>query len=437
MPDTSSTSDGTSRSCSVSINSTNFSRNNGSAVILSAVQTTTVQNSTFVSNQIVGTNVISSSGPEGGAILATSCIEIVISNSTFIDNVSLDNGGAISVLNINSGSSSLTVSNSTFQLNKSMLGSGGALCVSGVAKLNVDSSSFTDCSAAIAGGSIFGIGPSTGSAYIRLCSFVGSVVGALPPGGRISTSDSVLGPRDVSTQLQLQGGGGMFISSFELLSVVDCMFTLCRSVRSKGGGLRFRACMRADLKHTSFTHCQAAAAGALFVGSMLQVPRVRVGLQSTVFTNNSASTQLECPASACVELDRTLVGTQGDGGAVSIDGCSLDLYNVNTFESNTASGHGGALFAQRPAESGFILFESDYSELERRFSAPGYAPDQYPIHTSFINNTALASGGAIALSGYMLDLGTPLKEATDAFPYTLFHGNMASTGRHSCWAFFM
>lgn len=160
-------------------------------------------------------------------------------------------------------------------------------------------------------------------------------------------------------------------------------------------------------------------------------------MQSIVFTNNSASTQLECPASACVELDKTLVGTQGDGGAMSIEGCSLDLYNVNTFESNTASGRGGALFAQRPAEFGLILFESDYSAEKRVFSAPGCAPDQYPIHTSFINNTALASGGAIALSGYTLDLGTPLKEAMYAFAYTLFYGNMASTGRHSCRAVLM
>lgn len=427
-----STANSISSTCAVTIDSTTFTANNGGALSLSGVLSTLIRNTAFSFNH--RTWITDRSPLEGGAISSVSCIQTIILNSTFIDNVSTNTGGAINIINVNNEGSSLSVSDCTFQRNQALFGSGGAVFVSGVSSVSVNSSSFTDCSAAIAGGSIFAMGPAMGSVYVGLCTFIGSLVGVLPEKGWLPTPDTVISPRNALTQLQLQGGGAVFLSSFKLVDMVDCVLESCRAVRSKGGGLRIRASVRADVKQTSFSGCQAAAAGALSVSSMLQLPSVRVGLQSNVFTNNSASMQLECPGPVCVDLDTTLVGTQGDGGAVSIDGCSLDLFNVNMFESNHASGRGGALFAQRPPESGLVLFESDYSSERSFFSAAGSVPDPFPIHTSFVNNSALGSGGAMALRGFTLDLGT-IQDPLEAFAYTLFAGNVAPTGEHQYWTF--
>lgn len=404
-------------------------------MLLSAVQTTLITDSTFTSNHKNSTTFNSFISNGGGAILSTTSHQISIINSTFDDNTATNDGGAIHVSTVNDQDSSLSLSNCTFQRNKAVFGSGGALFVSGVDSFNIESSSFTNCSAAVAGGSVFASAASTlnaptAIAFINSTAFVGSLVGVLPPGGWGPVSDTVLGLKDVTLQPQFQGGGGMFFSSFQFVNMLKCVFEACSSVRSKGGGLRIRAGVRVELTSVFFTHCSAAAAGALSVSSMLQLPGVYMGLRTTEFINNSASTQLECPSSTCVEPDSTLVGTQGDGGAVSVDGCGMNFYNQNTFSFNSAAGRGGAVFAQRPAESPVIFFMFASTSGKSFFSVEsGSAP--YPIHTSFSNNTALISGGAMAIRGYQLDLGTPTDESLFALAFTLFYGNVAPTGERA------
>lgn len=338
-------------------------------------------------------------------------------------------------LNSSDSQSSLDISNCSFQHNQALYGSGGAMFVSGVSSFNVDTSNFTNCSAAVAGGSIFASAVATVEVAAESCSiqssnFFGSLVGVLPTGGWPATANSALGPTKTSTQLQLHGGGAVFLSSFGVVNFENCTFNACSSVRSKGGGLRIRACVRALIKATSFTGCQAATAGALSISSMLQLPGVLVGLLGTTFTNNTASMQLDCPQLACVELDTTLVGAQGDGGAIGIDGSSLLLFNINTFTSNSATGRGGAVFAQRPSGGGLLHFDGDSHRIgdntaEQSTLTALAAFPQY-LHTSFVNNSALVAGGALAIRGYILSSGTSQSEAGPV--YTLFYGNVSPTG---------
>lgn len=298
--------------------------------------------------------------------------------------------------------------------------------MSGVGTLTVDSSNFTDCSAAVAGGSVFAVNEPLGGVNMTQCFFLNSSVGSLPSGDWAS-AHSELQSAAASSQppSQTQGGGGVFISNRQVIYIGGCVFDSCSSIRSKGGGLRIRACRRAVLEYSTFSGCRAAAAGAVAINSMLQRTSVKLGIVSCSFTNNTASTQLECPSEACVPLDATLVGTQGDGGAVAVDGCNLILYDLNSFVSNSAAGRGGAVFAQRPAYDSLIQLAGDEGDL-RNLTAPGGLP--YLFRTGFINNSASVAGGAIALHGYAFELGCPITEYPDAPLYTLFDGNVAPTG---------
>lgn len=417
----------TSSNCSVTTTSTTFSENRGGALVLSSVPTTLVHQSTFTSNsvgELTDTSVIS---PGGGGISSQNCRQTVISNSSFDSNVAVYDGGAVFAYSAHNDSS-LHILGCDFQSDKALLGSGGAIYVSGVSDFNVDSSNFTSCSAAVAGGSVFAVDAPTGGISLTLCTFVNSSAGTLPldMGAQSDThTEPQSGDAPSQPPSQIQGGGGVFISNRRIFLVNICVFENCSAFRSKGGGLRIRAVRRGIIVSSNFSGCSAAAAGAIAINSMLQGFNVRTGLISNSFINNTASTQLACPSDTCVPLDATLVGTQGDGGAVAMDGCYLILYDVNSFVSNFAAGRGGALFAQRPSDVSALQLAGDAGELNN-YTAPGGLP--YRFHTSFINNSALIAGGALALHGYAFDLGAPITEIPDAPLYTLFYGNVAPTG---------
>lgn len=187
-----------------------------------------------------------------------------------------------------------------------------------------------------------------------------------------------------------------------------------------------RGSQRSDIKQTTFLNCQAGAGGALSANSMLQPAGVLLGLSLNQFTSNTASTQLPCPVAVCIDLDATLVGTQGDGGAATIDGCDLLLFNTNSFTSNVASGRGGAMFAQRPSDSAQIISLSD-DLVSIHHPAPSGLP--YFYHLSFINNSALVAGGALAMDGYQLTMSNVGSGTVIAQTYTLFQGNTAPGGK--------
>lgn len=421
---------------SVVINNTAFSNNQGGGLFQSSVYATSVHSSAFLANSGTGNSDNSFVSTGGGAISSRSCNHTVIANSTFSSNVALNNGGAISVVTVDDAHSSLNVLGCSFSSNKAKYGSGGGVFVNGVDDISIVSSSFTGSSAAVAGGSVFVIGASMGRAYINLCSFVGSEVGVLTSSGWRTNSSFALGPDDVSLQPQLQGGGSVFASNMFDAAIASNTFENCSSVRSKGGGIRIRACQRATLSLNSFAGCRAAAGGAVSVSSMLQDVNQETGFVSNNFTSNVASTQLGCPSPVCVELDTTLVGTQGDGGAVSLEGSSILVYNINNFVNNSASGRGGAIFAQRSTGTSVITLYGESGE-PRNFATPGGLP--YLVLASFINNSASVAGGALALQGYALNLTFPLLQAPNALLYTLFTGNTAPTGdqgslrlKHGC-----
>lgn len=414
----------------VTITNASFSSNSGGALLLSLVQDTLVQSSNFTSNSRSASinSSITSSG--GGAILSQLCLNTVILNSTFSDNIATNSGGAIHITT-NSDISTLNVLSCTFERNKALFGSGGAMCVTGVFNITVNASSFTHCSAAVAGGSVTLADSPTGYASFWENTFTDSMVGVLPPGGWVSTADSLFSSNELSLHPQIQGGGGLFVSNVHLITLDADTFENCSSVRSKGGGVRIRACQVAAIHNSTFTGCSAAGGGAVAFSSMLTWAGSQAGSQGNTFTSNSASTQLECPTAECVGLDATLVGTQGDGGAISMDGNSLILHNINTFTSNSAAGRGGAVFAQNPSDSPRLQVRGDLTDL-RNFTAPGGLP--YLFRTSFVNNSALMSGGALALHGYVLSLEALLLSSPNAQLYTLFYGNTAPTGEVSVWA---
>lgn len=411
---------------------TTFSSNQGGAVFLSLVQSTHVQSCTFDANTGQGGNGSSHMGTGGGSVSSSFCNHTLIVNSTFTNNIASKNGGAINAFTDDDDHSRLRIVGCTFRGNRALYGSGGGMFVSGVGNVSVESSTFVACSAAVAGGAVFAVDAPTGFMYVLASSFMSCKVGVLPLGGWLAAG-SVAGPSDILSHPQMQGGGCLFVSNRSTLVSGFSTFDMCSSVHSKGGGIRMRACVRVAISSSDFTGCSAAAGGALSVSSMLQGSNSQVGVEGSTFVGNIASTHLPCPGTVCVNIDSTLVGTQGDGGAIAIDSCSLFMYNYNSFTSNTASGRGGAMFAQRPVGGSQLNIVSDVHD-NTSFIIPGGFPNVSRYRVFFTNNSALVAGGAIALHGYVLSMEAPLHDLQEAPLYTLFYGNTAPTGEADLWA---
>ncbi|MEW5301128.1 MAG: hypothetical protein WDW36_004007 [Sanguina aurantia] len=408
----------------VNVTNTTASSNVGGAFLFSVVTLTSIQNSTFLSN--FGTGKVDDRfvSVGGGGLSFLSCPEVQVSDCLFRDNAAINAGGAIVALYPNlPTASSFSVDRCTFINSTAISGSGGAIMLYSVGSISISQSSFTDCGAAVAGGSLCFLNAVAGGARITDCTFTGSTAGMLPPGGWLPASDATLGPGDVAARLQLQGGGAIFISQDPSVVIQRCVFHNCSAVRSRGGGLRLRGAKESHIDSCSFEGCSSAAGGAMALSSRLQTVGVIMGMQDNTFSNNVASNQLACPAAQCIDMDATLMGTVGDGGAMSVDGCDLSLYTSNSFTLNVAYGRGGAIFAQRPSDTGRLRVVCDASGFPS-LPAPGGVPYQYLL--SFVRNRAHVAGGAMALHGYLLSIPAPLPTSPDT--YTLFYQNSAPAG---------
>lgn len=260
------------------------------------------------------------------------------------------------------------------------------------------------------------------------------MVGVLPPGGWITDPALfALGPSDIASQPEVQGGGAVYVSQASALSLTHSSFLNCSATQGRGGGLRIRIGQATLLNRVSFQSCSAASGGALSVGSMKQLSGMVTSVLDCAFSSNSASTQLPCNSPDCISLDATLVGTLGDGGAASFDGCAVDLVDSN-FSSNFASGRGGALFAQLPSDTSAVTL---LTVPTVGLPAPKGLP--YTYVAQFVGNGAGVAGGAIAMHGYVLNVSAHYNvnaltgiAVLDPLMYTLFQGNSAPTGEQIC-----
>ena len=110
-------------------------------------------------------NFINAYGQNGAALQLSADNNVEISNSKFINNIALANGGAISVEDSSTITASITISNSLFVNNKAS--TGGAISAKGTL-LNVVDSKFNNNNASKDGGSIYlDVG-----AYVDRCSFI-------------------------------------------------------------------------------------------------------------------------------------------------------------------------------------------------------------------------------------------------------------------------
>lgn len=221
-----------------------FSSNIGGAMYLSDVQDTLVSTSTFTSNYGMGRTDPAFVSAGSGGITWLSCENMQVLNNVFVNNSAVNSGGAIHAQGLSSTRSIFNATGNIFAQNKALSGSGGAIFASFAGFISITSSNFTDCTAAVAGGSVY-IGDTYGTnsvnngATIFYCNFTNSAAGFLPAGGWLSSDVFALGPQDVDAQLQVQGGGGIYISQGSGASVQYCIFSSCSAVRSRGGGLAY------------------------------------------------------------------------------------------------------------------------------------------------------------------------------------------------------
>ncbi|MEW5313066.1 MAG: hypothetical protein WDW38_004660 [Sanguina aurantia] len=406
-----------------------FSDNYGGGMLVLSVAATVVSGSSFSGNYGIGKNEPAFVSTGGGAITFITCTNMQISTSVFSNNSAVNSGGAVMALGSGTTSTSISISESSFVGNQALSAKGGALFLGFVGEVSITESNFTDCSAAVAGGSVYSEAAAFRGINITGCQFLRSVVGVLPPGGWITNPVLfALGPSDIASQPEVQGGGAVYVSQASTLSLTHSSFLNCSATRGRGGGLRIRIGQVTHLSGVSFQSCSAASGGALSVGSMKQLSGMVTSILDCTFSRNAASTQLPCNSSDCIGLDATLVGTLGDGGAASFDGCAVELADSN-FSSNSALGRGGALFAQLPSDTSVVTL------LTTKVGLPAPEGLPYAYVAQFVGNGAGVAGGAIAMHGYVLNVSAHYNinasagiAVLDPLMYTLFQGNSAPTG---------
>lgn len=186
----------------------------------------------------------------------------------------------------------------------------------------------------------------------------------------------------------------------------------------------------------TFHKCSAVTGGGMVISDMQTVTSNTVA--STIFTENTASDSLPCPADQCIAYQSSTAGSGGDGGAIYMERSKMLVTGYVTFpfkfENNYAANRGGAIFCQHPSEIASLslitsyYFDSDYgaSQPQMTEAKPGF--DRFNYYNSFVNNVARVAGGAIAMNAYKKFSISGQGQGNGTIVYTLFQGNTAQVG---------
>lgn len=337
----------------------------GGALFLGSESNTVLSNVTFIDNvsaTVGGAIATRVAENEGGSKNNNSNALLTIINSTFIGNSAATNGGAIDNYFANGSS----VTNTTFTDNSAT--NGGAIYnhgekdyTGGISNLKLDSVTMTDNTATGNGGAIFN------AADMTINNLTASGNSADGYGGVIYVNTKVNDTQindsaTIITNSNLTGNdasiGGAIFNHNGLLDVKTTQFN--NNTANYGGAIYSSKSQYAELKiaDSSFVENTALSAGAVDAMG-------KTSISNTTFTNNSAT------------------DPSGDGGgALFLGSESKTSLNNVTFDGNNSATWGGAIATRRIDEGNNSAATLDINQA------------------TFTNNSAVKDGGAIYNSFY-------------------------------------
>ncbi|GJP62091.1 hypothetical protein CLOP_g19190 [Closterium sp. NIES-67] len=319
-------------------------------------------------------------------------------------------------------------------------GSGGCLLVQGQA-VEVVNSSFVNCMAADCGGAIFAASSNnvtiTGSHFEACKALGGTPAAAVGVGG--GAAAAAAGPGTVG-----KGGGAIALYNVAHVAVSDSSFHKCSSLATNGGGLDIIS-SNAALTAVRFSGCHAQGLGGAVSSALSNVTvtdcrfrdthAMRGGCfadNSSPFVSISSSSFLRCKADIMQEGD---IYSSVNGGGVALNATvSVTIFNC-TFSRCLASMDGGGLDALDPGNltiiSSVFSHGSTYNPTGGGGGAVSTRGGSVTIRGTLMEknwaNSSLASfGGAISI----LDTAIEIFNSTfkENICYGYLYGGAASQG---------
>lgn len=360
-------------------------------------------------------------GGNGGAILITGSAKYTIINCTFINNAADNRGGAIYN---NVEDNTLTIINSSFISNKASNDEGGAIYSKG--NLEIKNSYFEGNTAKVDGGAIyaerdadisstvFKSNKATGAIVHRCfggaicakkdlfadyCNFTDNFADNY--GGAIYGYMTVLIENSLFSKNSAKEGGAVYKKGSESMVVDGSVFMDNKATSSKGGAIYSNKWI--SIGNSSFTANTASSDGGAIYSDYIQfesassfINNSADGHGGAVYTSKIGGTSKDL----CFNSNRA---TSDFGGALYINNDCGDVWFYNsTFVKNYANaGDGGAVFSD---SSGTVIrlvncnFTENYANggvAKRYGGAVCSKGDVYVVNSSFANNWAENSGGAI------------------------------------------
>ena len=386
----------------------------GGAISTISGGTATVTGSTFTGN---------SAGTNGGAVHNSGGSTITITDSTFggtttdedgnhTDANTAQNGGAIANDSASTVNISATDGNQTTFTSNKATNNGGAISNSGTLNINTPPVPgakvvFDSNSAAASGGAIY----TTGTANVNGAEFNKNTAAA---GGAIYTTDTTTIADSTFSENEAASNGGAVVTSGTGTTTVTGSTFDGNKAATAGGAIYNDSTGKLTVSGSEFTNNTAVSGGAIDNNA----PDGTVEITSSSFTNNSATTTGgairnigNVTITDSVFSGNTTPNTTSDltydGGAIYNDGGSVVLTGNNVFTANKSS-FGGAIYSGHNNATLTIdgaTFGGDSAALGNSASTDGGAikvdfnSSANISNTIFNNNTAVRSGGAIAVMG--------------------------------------
>ena len=325
-----------------------------------------------------------------------------ISQSTFTSNRSTDSGGAIY-----NGNGPMTIKNSLFDSNVATAGYGGAIYT--LDKTNIEKTTFNK-SKAFEGGAIH-VSSNTAELTISDSTFTGNYTvlnaqGASNYGGAINTIGKInITGTSFENNYATAAGAIKLNTSFDENIIKNSAFTGNYAVYDNGGAIvQNNGSLQIDGTNFIGNYVQNGNGGAIYTTDNLMITG------DSKFSGNSAYRGGGAiSASGSAELIVTDAAfsdnktSTGNGGAIQIySGTNLSLNNVDFSENRADSGQGGALYT-----AGTVTLRAvDFSGNTAQYGGAIMNNGDMTIGggASFVNNQAEA-GGAIFTLG-TLNLNT-------------------------------
>ncbi len=325
-------------------------------------------------------NAVNASGSQGGAIYANNAATITLTDSEFEANSAAESGGAIFAAD-----NAIVQGTAEFTGNTARTGAGGAMAIGNNAVVNLLGGEFEQNRAGAEGGAV-AVGDNAQQFYATDTVFTKNVAGT--SGGAIATGNAALLSLTNAEFVENEAQSGGAVATGTWATIISSASIYNRNIATENGGaILVAADSYVNLNGSTFAANVAGKSGGALhsAGTAGQVNVLQMA--GAAFQGN--------------------VAQDGNGGAIFAEYTDFAGTAPVSFRNNSASGHGGAIYAGAGTNlANFDLtgtyFTGNTAGLDGGALYVMEAVNFIAAHNAkFLGNTA-QNGGAVAATGGLL-----------------------------------